>query len=422
MQHKPDKAPLDEVMMAMDVVDTLRHQKLLVDRELNSDERERRLIERLGKLYASQGIDVPVSILAEGVKALDEDRFTYQPPAPGIQTRLARIYIGRGRWARRTGLLVLALILVWGGWMLFVTLPENRHINSELNQLNADISAAATTLQQTKQELLRLQEMLKNPVAEVSGEFSRTVERMQRRAAKSLTEAEAFIHSAEALAPVAKLTADSFAQDSPAMHQHLAQRGELTNRARASLSESEKLMRSLASLESLPAELAAERDAIGKISRVDEATEIAQREYENALAALRAGDIDVASGAYTRLQSLRYQLASSYILRVVSRPNERSGVWRVPENNPGAKNYYLIVEAVDDNGLPLSLPVINEEDGATYHVNKWGLRVAHSVYQRVAADKQDDGIIQMRSIGSKKSGFLKPKYSISTKGAMITSW
>ena len=91
MQRQSEKAPLDEVMMAMDVVDTLRHQKLLVERELNSDTREQKLLERLRKLYASQGIEVPDSILAEGVKALEEDRFTYQLPPPGIQTALARI-------------------------------------------------------------------------------------------------------------------------------------------------------------------------------------------------------------------------------------------------------------------------------------------------------------------------------------------
>ncbi|MEJ2604942.1 MAG: DUF6384 family protein, partial [Gammaproteobacteria bacterium] len=33
------EAPLDEVMLAMDVVDTIRHQELIVERELRSGER-----------------------------------------------------------------------------------------------------------------------------------------------------------------------------------------------------------------------------------------------------------------------------------------------------------------------------------------------------------------------------------------------
>ncbi|MEN8213162.1 MAG: DUF6384 family protein [Pseudomonadota bacterium] len=304
-QAQPDKAPLDEVMLAMDVVDTLRHQQLLVDRELHADERDRRLIERLHQLYASQGIDVPDSILAEGVAALKEDRFTYQPPPDNFQTALARLYIKRGKWSRWFAAAALALAVLWSGWYLAVQAPENR--------------------------------------------------RLER-------------------------------------------------------------------LDALPAELAAEREAIGTIARAEGAKEAADSHYQAAMAAVSSGDIDAATGAYAMLQNLRQTVASSYTLRVVSRPGERSGVWRHPENNPGARNYYLVVEAIDASGKSMTLPVMNEEDGKSYNVSKWGLRVPHSVYKRVAADKQDDGIIQMRNIGVKKSGYLEPEYSISTTGAVITSW
>ena len=422
MRQQPEKAPLDEVMMAMDVVDTLRHQKLLVERELNSDSREQKLLERLRKLYASQGIEVPDSILAEGVKALEEDRFTYQPPAPGIQTALARIYVGRGRWARRIGLLLLALILVWVGWMLFVTLPESRRISTEVSQFNVEAGNLSTSLLQTKKELQRLQAMAKDQAVETSGDFSYAVEQTRRRLGQALREAGDLIRSAEELGPVRELTVDDYERGSTAMRQQLQRRGELAGKAQALLAETEKAMERLSRLDVLPSELAAEHTAVREIAREKEAQEVAQLEYENAIAALRAGDVDTALGAYARLQSMRSQLASSYSLRIVSGPNQRSGVWRVPASNPGAKNYYLIVEAIDAKGNPQRLPVLNEEDGATYVVSKWGLRVSRSVYQRVAADKQDDGIIQKRKIGSKKSGFLKPKYSISTSGATITSW
>ena len=180
--------------------------------------------------------------------------------------------------------------------------------------------------------------------------------------------------------------------------------------------------RRLDRLDALPAELVAERDAIKTISHVDEAKERADTRYQNAMAALNTGDTDAALDTYKSLQSLHNTLASSYTLRVVSQPGERSGVWREPKDNRNAKNYYLIVEAIDSNGKPVTLPVMNEEDGKTYSVEKWGLRVPHSVYQQVAADKQDDGIIQKRRVGIKKSGYLEPEYSISTTGANITSW
>ena len=292
-------------MMAMDVVDTLRHQKLLVDRELHSGDREQKLIERLQKLYASQGIEVPDSILAEGVKALEEDRFTYKPPEEGIQTSLARLYIQRGKWSKRLGAAALALTVLWGGWYAAFQVPENRRLDR---------------------------------------------------------------------------------------------------------------------LDALPAELVAERDAIISIARDNEAKESAGTRYQTAMAALSTGDSDTALNTYKSLQSLHNTLASSYRLRVVSQPGERSGVWRESKEIRGVKNYYLIVEAIDSSEKPMTLPVMNEEDGKTSSVDKWGLRVSHSLYQQVAADKQDDGIIQKRRVGVKKSGYLEPEYSISTTGAKITSW
>jgi len=304
-QPSTDKAPLDEVMMAMDVVDTLRHQKLLVDRELHSGDREQKLIERLRKLYASQGIEVPDSILAEGVKALEEDRFTYKPPEEGIQTSLARLYIQRGKWSKRLGAAALALTVLWGGWYAAFQVPESRRLDR---------------------------------------------------------------------------------------------------------------------LDALPAELVAERDAIISIARNNEAKESAGTRYQTAMAALSTGDSDTALNTYKSLQSLHNTLASSYRLRVVSQPGERSGVWRESKEIRGVKNYYLIVEAIDSSEKPMTLPVMNEEDGKTSSVDKWGLRVSHSLYQQVAADKQDDGIIQKRRVGVKKSGYLEPEYSISTTGAKITSW
>jgi hypothetical protein len=91
-------APLDEVMLAMDVVDTLRHRQDLVTRELDGAAREQQLIERLRAVYHQQGIEVPDHILKEGVAALAESRFAYEPPAPGLGTTLARLYVSRKSW------------------------------------------------------------------------------------------------------------------------------------------------------------------------------------------------------------------------------------------------------------------------------------------------------------------------------------
>jgi hypothetical protein len=139
-------------------------------------------------------------------------------------------------------------------------------------------------------------------------------------------------------------------------------------------------------------------------------------------AAVADGDLDAARTAVTDLRSLADRLQSTYQLRVVSRPGEQSGVWRVPEDNPRSRNYYLIVEAIGPDGEALRLPITSEEDGRARAVRQWGLRVDEQTFNRVAADKQDDGIIQNNVVGAKSRGRLDVEYTVSTTGAAITEW
>jgi len=78
------RQPLDDIMLAMDVVDTIRRRERVLQRELDAEGREEDLAERLRKIYQAQGIDVPDHVIAEGVAALKEGRFVYTPPADGI--------------------------------------------------------------------------------------------------------------------------------------------------------------------------------------------------------------------------------------------------------------------------------------------------------------------------------------------------
>jgi len=89
---------LDDVMLAMDVVDTLRHDRALAARDMASVERREDLIARLRGIYKAQGINVPDDVLLDGVKALEEQRFAYAPPKAGLGTSLARLYIRRRKW------------------------------------------------------------------------------------------------------------------------------------------------------------------------------------------------------------------------------------------------------------------------------------------------------------------------------------
>lgn len=129
---------LDELMLAMDVVDTLRHQDALVARELDESRREAELIERLRGIYRGQGIEVSDDVIRQGVAALKESRFVYTPPAPSFGRTLALIWVRRGFYAKVFGGIVLTLGLGISGWYFGHERPRQAEIvrqGQELTQL-----------------------------------------------------------------------------------------------------------------------------------------------------------------------------------------------------------------------------------------------------------------------------------------------
>ena len=167
---------LDDVMLAMDVVDTLRHRTRVVDMELNEDAREEQLIARLKEIYGAQGIEVPDRILKDGVKALAEQRFVYKPPANTFSVRLAKAYVSRKKWLPQmlTGVGALAAIAV--GFQLFVVGP----MNAEWQAMPTEISEALAEGQQ-----LATDPTVDLQLASIAAEGQRAVANGDRGAAKT---------------------------------------------------------------------------------------------------------------------------------------------------------------------------------------------------------------------------------------------
>jgi hypothetical protein len=202
----------------------------------------------------------------------------------------------------------------------------------------------------------------------------------------------------------------------------LEQRAELISALKANLDSADTAIAALDRLPLLPAKLAGQRDNLVSSAREKGVSQQAEKLYQDAMAALRQGDVDTAVKGYASLRLLYDHVIQEYKLRIVSRPGTPSGVWRQPKNNPGARNYYLIVSAVASDGQRLTLPVTSEEDGQTRKVSQWGLRVSASVFEQVKRDKQDDGIIDNNVVGVTKRGYIQPNYSIPTTGGAITQW
>jgi hypothetical protein len=302
-------AKLDDVMLAMDVVDTLRHRKRLVERELNADAREEQLIGRLRDLYKSQGIEVPDRILAEGVKALEEGRFVYTPPKPSFRRTLAEIWVKRSTYGKWAAAAVGMLIVVFGVYHFAVVKP----------------------------------------------------------------------------------------------------RQEAAEAARTEIAET------------LPRDLTAAHSAILAEARVPEARERADAILAQGRSALEREDAAGAREAVAELDGLADALQQEYVLRIAGRPEDESGFYREHPSFQG-RAYFLVVDALDASGEPVSLPVRNDETNETETVSRFAVRVPEDTFDAVRRDKAANGIVQNASLAEKRRGYLEPEFLMPTLPGRITSW
>jgi hypothetical protein len=133
---------LDDLMLAMDVVDTIRHREDVLQRELNLGDSDDALIDRLKTIYREQGIEVSERVLREGVTSLKAKRFEYKAPPPGLLTGFFRLYIRRGRIGATLGAALLAVAVAVGGYYFGIARPAADRAESARIELAETLPAA----------------------------------------------------------------------------------------------------------------------------------------------------------------------------------------------------------------------------------------------------------------------------------------
>lgn len=411
-----DGQGLDQLMLAMDVVDTLRHQQDLVDHALAEDQRDAALVARIRSIYASQGIEVSDAVVREGVEALKKDRFVYVPPADSWSLRLARIYVDRGRWTRRV-LAVAALGLA--GWLAFAVPAwlqrgeTARSVRAEVAELRTRLVAAGERSRELRAAAAAVQVP---PEAATAGEQLRgQLDAELGRADQALLRANLAVAGGLANVDVAAMDPAAITQALLPVRAPLAQAEQALERADTGAIGLADLGTLALSLQRTRAILAGATLAPAARSQIEAIDQQAQQ-------ALAAGDLALARGRIDRLAELALAVDQAYELRIVSRPDRQSGVWRHPADNPRARNYYLIVDAVGADGRPVALPITSEEDQRVRQVSTFGVRVPQAVYDAVRADKQDNGLIDNPLVAVKRRGELEPSYRMPVAGGFITDW
>lgn len=415
--------PLSDVMLAMDVVDMLRHEDKLVARALDVKAREQRLVERVKNAYAAQGIAVSDEMIESGVAALKEKEYSYEPAAPGFKTRLLMAWVNRRSIGGGLGAIAVLAGIIGGGWYGFVEYPQHRAQAEVVETLNNTAVLQNTDIDELVARrglLTRRWQTLKDN--EPEGELGIAFEQMSNTIDNTLARAGNALETAVTLQQAPSLSDDISEARRSVFRDKLKRQQTSINAARQLLAESETAIAAIDKLEQLPATLSLLRSEALDLAVPAEVDRNIEQLYQMANSALKRGDISAASNGAEELRSLIGQLERAFRLRIVSRPGELSGVIREPPNNQRASNYYLIVEALDSAGQSVRVNIESEEDGSSATVSRWGIRVNENVFDQIKRDKQDDGIIQQSGAGEKRRGYLDIDYSLPTTGGMIHRW
>ncbi|MBS3147028.1 hypothetical protein J4471_05020 [Candidatus Woesearchaeota archaeon] len=162
------------------------------------------------------------------------------------------------------------------------------------------------------------------------------------------------------------------------------------------------------------------------IAKEKEALEKGESIYKEAKQFVLSADVRRLSQTTIQLQDLNSLLNLEYTLRIVNKSGIKSGIDRYYTDSSGKRvsGYYLIVEGIDADGNPIPINIQSEESDQIEKVSMWGERVPQEVYEKVKADKIDNGIINNNIIGIKKKGYQKENITMQgvTKEGQITKW
>jgi len=385
----------DDVMVAMDVVDTIRHEKNLVETELSGPERERALVAKLRDIYRAQGLEVSDDVLQKGVAALEERRFVHEPLKPGLNRTLATLYVRRGKYAFRSAVAAVALVAAVAVpktiYHFAVAVPKERAA-AELNM------ALTEKLPRELNDAVAAAVLVARDVPSADVQLS-ALERTKQDGLAALAARDAD-KARKAIATIVDI------------------RKQLETRAAAAIRERES-REAAAGLTAEAAALIADARAAAREPSAAKAVETLAVDLERVA---KTGDRGAFATAKAKLVNLTDEIKLPLTIKIVDRPKVMAGIFRMRNNDPRTKVYYLVVEAVRPDGTAVPRQIRNVETDRTETVTTWAIRVSEGTYSKVAADKKNDGFINERDIGSKPAGALDIVWSVTTGGETITKW
>ncbi len=396
-----------EVLRVMDAAQVIHRRRQALE-EHEAFDREaairdiQRMYEELGDLVDSETIE----------KALDDylsQRYAFTPAPPGVGRSLALLYIRRGWIARRVLLpTAAAAALIWGS-IAGAGIMGERALARDVERLRFELAGIGTARAAELEELEALVARGAPPdlPAAEADEFAAGI----AEAGIQLVAVE------EALDPIVReIEREDLARpDRDRLRERAAAVAADLELARAGIDRADAAIERHTRLEALGADVIRLNAAVLAEAAEDLVRERAGDLAREAESHIAARDVDGLDDAARRYRDLLDAVSTEYRIVVTG------GVWRYPDGARDVRNHYLLVQALGTDGEPVPVTIRSEENDETRRVLQWGERVSQEVYDRVAADRADNGIIDDEEFGFKARGFVTAERRYADIG-QITEW
>lgn len=466
---------LTEQIGAMALIDELRHRQLVVQEHLNLPERRKEVAGRIREFYQSKKMAVDDALVEQGVRAYFDRRLSFEAPTLGpLPNILSKVYITRDRWwkpAAGLAALLLALAAVGQGTYRYIDEQKTEDVRNR-------VAAEGRLVSQLKVELERHHKQLDGLKERIGANGYPVVSQNVQSLQQMLTAASGLLNPSYpvTVAAESRVAAQNAVDD---QHPSLVQASGIINQSAARLTALSELLTACESLATLRGDpdynaakrqhailVQAEREAVAALDQPDgdkvagavvHLQKLAAKAKESdsyadnlqgvekaflsmhlpAEEALRVkalvGSVKESinaldtTNAASHLAKLRHVLAfaeAPLTLNIVDRSGTKSGVER-NYNASNGKSWFLIVEATDSAGQVVAVPVKSAETGKESNAKLFGIRVSREEYERVKADKKQDGHVDDRLVGRKAGNTLSIQFNNRVASAnpdTITEW
>lgn len=436
---------------ALDLLQEQRAQsQVLTNSALDAATREDEMFQSLSQLRIARGEVVNEQEIRAAIRATREPtNLVYERTPDGLARSLANAYLARNKWFPHTMVALSLAMLLWGGvsWREHaVQQAFEEYVASNTRNLSqmqssrqmfddiqndwpqgtgqaVHLAAFENALAVSDEALRAASANLASPTRESVSKAAAAIARSNSalndaRSAQVASQTQATL--VDRAAEVAELPIDESWPEANVRRKTHIDDLQLALAA-GDLARAQSSLEAISALSNASALRSTLREAAGLVPPVGQ--EEAQALRARGEAALLNADTASANQSIAALRTLTDTIASSYTMKIVNENGVKSGVWRYPNNNPNARNYYIVVDALDSSGNPVDVSVVNEETGNTEIASRFAVRVTDEVYESVKDDKLDNGLIDKPLIGTKSPGKLRPEYAVDTaNGGIITNW